>query len=187
MSASEGVTRTQRAVGGDQLGHLAGSRRLALLGSSKRDKPVARKFIERFRIRAINPMVKVKELSGGNQRKVALAKSLTHMPRVVIFDEPTRGVDVGSIEEIHQLIREFADAGCAVVLISSYLPEIFALSDRILVARSGRVVPSSTRRRPAREMCRSPPYSEKESRAETHDEIVSVVDNPLEEVQNVVI
>ena len=80
------------------------------------------------------------ELSGGNQQKVVIAKSLVQMPRLVIFDEPTRGVDVGSIVEIHQLINDLADAGIAVVLISSYLPEVLALSDRILVARQGQVV-----------------------------------------------
>ncbi|GAA3524530.1 sugar ABC transporter ATP-binding protein [Aeromicrobium panaciterrae] len=122
------------------IGHKAGDRHLSLLGGSRAAKGIATRFIDRFRIRAISPRAKVVELSGGNQQKVVLAKSLTHPPRVVIFDEPTRGVDVGSIEEIHQLIREYADAGAAVVLISSYLPEIFALSDRILVARAGRVV-----------------------------------------------
>ena len=58
----------------------------------------------------------------------------------MIFDEPTRGVDVGAIEEIHQMIRSLADEGKAVIVISSYLPEILALSDRILVARQGRIV-----------------------------------------------
>jgi simple sugar transport system ATP-binding protein len=122
------------------LGHLASAKRLALLTSKKARRNVARRFIERFGIRAINPGAKVVELSGGNQQKVVLAKALTGEPKVVIFDEPTRGVDVGAIEEIHHLIREFADRGAAVVLISSYLPEIFALSDRILVARAGRIV-----------------------------------------------
>jgi simple sugar transport system ATP-binding protein len=60
-------------------------------------------------------------------------------PALVIFDEPTRGVDVGAIEEIHQMIRSLADEGKAVIVISSYLPEILALSDRILVARQGRI------------------------------------------------
>jgi len=122
------------------IGHKAADRRLALLGSPAAAKRLATSLIDRFRIRAIGARAKVVELSGGNQQKVVLAKSLTHPPRLVIFDEPTRGVDVGSIEEIHMLIREYADSGAAVVLISSYLPEIFALSDRILVARSGRVV-----------------------------------------------
>jgi len=80
------------------------------------------------------------ELSGGNQQKVVIAKSLLQRPKVVIFDEPTRGVDVGAIAEIHYMINSLADGGMAVVVISSYLPEILNLSDRILVFRAGRVV-----------------------------------------------
>ena len=80
---------------------------------------------------------KVVELSGGNQQKVVIAKSLVQEPDLIIFDEPTRGVDVGAIAEIHQLINRLADEGMAVVVISSYLPEIMNLSDRILVAAPG--------------------------------------------------
>jgi simple sugar transport system ATP-binding protein len=61
-------------------------------------------------------------------------------PRVVIFDEPTRGVDVGAIAELHQIIKDLAESGIAVVVISSYLPEILNLADRILVSRQGRIV-----------------------------------------------
>jgi simple sugar transport system ATP-binding protein len=80
------------------------------------------------------------ELSGGNQQKAMIAKSLVQNPKLIIFDEPTRGVDVGAIAEIHHLIGELADDGLAVVIISSYLPEILSLSDRILVSRQGRIV-----------------------------------------------
>ena len=91
-------------------------------------------------VRAANADVKVIELSGGNQQKVVIAKSLVQDPDVIIFDEPTRGVDVGAIAEIHAEINRLADAGKAVVVISSYLPEVMALSDRILVAKQGKVV-----------------------------------------------
>lgn len=91
-------------------------------------------------IRAISSSAKMLELSGGNQQKVVIAKSLVQKPRLIIFNEPTRGVDVGSIVEIHQFINRLADSGIAVVLISSYLPEIMSLSDRILLARQGQVV-----------------------------------------------
>lgn len=91
-------------------------------------------------IRAINKNARVIELSGGNQQKVVISKSLVQKPKVIIFDEPTRGVDVGAIAEIHQFINQLADEGLAVIVISSYLPEILNLSDRILVCRSGRVV-----------------------------------------------
>ena len=77
------------------------------------------------------------ELSGGNQQKVVIAKSLVQEPELIIFDEPTRGVDVGAIAEIHELINRLADEGNAVVVISSYLPEILQLSDRILVCAPG--------------------------------------------------
>ncbi|MGI6850608.1 sugar ABC transporter ATP-binding protein [Mesorhizobium sp. 1B3] len=91
-------------------------------------------------IRAINKNARVIELSGGNQQKVVISKSLVQKPKIIIFDEPTRGVDVGAIAEIHQFINQLADDGLAVIVISSYLPEILNLSDRILVCRSGRVV-----------------------------------------------
>ena len=94
----------------------------------------------KLNIKAINAGARVIELSGGNQQKVVIAKSLVQKPRLVIFDEPTRGVDVGAIAEIHQLIQSLADDGLAVMVISSYLPEILNLSDRILVARQGRIV-----------------------------------------------
>jgi len=71
---------------------------------------------------------------------VVIGKGLIQKPRIVIFDEPTRGVDVGAIAEIHQLINRLADEGLAVIVISSYLPEIMKLSDRILVCRQGRMV-----------------------------------------------
>ncbi len=112
---------------------------------SRRDmRDLARKWRERLNIRSINDDARVIELSGGNQQKVVIAKSLVQEPKLVIFDEPTRGVDVGAIAEIHELIRSLADTGMAVVLISSYLPEILSLSDRILVTRQGRVVEEFT-------------------------------------------
>ena len=101
---------------------------------------LAAEWRQKLNIRTINADARVIELSGGNQQKVVIAKSLVQKPRLVIFDEPTRGVDVGAIAEIHQLIQGLADDGLAVMVISSYLPEILNLSDRILVARQGRIV-----------------------------------------------
>ena len=97
-------------------------------------------WIKRLAVRSIDSNAKVVELSGGNQQKVVIAKSLAQDPSLIIFDEPTRGVDVGAIVEIHELINRLADEGKAVVVISSYLPEIMALSDRVLVSRQGKVV-----------------------------------------------
>ena len=78
-------------------------------------------------------------LSGGNQQKVALARWLTTNPKVLILDEPTQGVDVGAKAEIHKLIRQFAAEGLAVLMISSELPEILGMSDRIAVMRQGTI------------------------------------------------
>ena len=111
-----------------------------LLSRSARPTRSARTGSGALNVRAIGDEVKVVELSGGNQQKVVIAKSLVQEPDLIIFDEPTRGVDVGAIVEIHELINRLADEGKAVVVISSYLPEIMALSDRILVSRQGKVV-----------------------------------------------
>jgi ribose transport system ATP-binding protein len=78
-------------------------------------------------------------LSGGNQQKVVLAKWLSMKPRVVIFDEPTRGIDVGSKSEIYKLMRGLSDAGVAVLMISSDMEEVIGVSDRIAVMREGRI------------------------------------------------
>jgi simple sugar transport system ATP-binding protein len=101
---------------------------------------VSKQWTGRLNVRAIDGNARVIELSGGNQQKVVIAKSLVQNPKLVIFDEPTRGVDVGAIAELHAVINELADSGLAVVVISSYLPEIMNLADRVLVARQGRVV-----------------------------------------------
>ena len=101
---------------------------------------IAAGWSKRLDVKAINDNARVVELSGGNQQKVVIGKGLTQRPRLVIFDEPTRGVDVGAIAEIHRFINQLADDGLAVVVISSYLPEVMNLSDRILVCRQGRVV-----------------------------------------------
>ncbi|MBW7921086.1 MAG: sugar ABC transporter ATP-binding protein [Rubellimicrobium sp.] len=103
-------------------------------------RALAAEWTERLSIRAGSPDARLVELSGGNQQKVVIGKALIQKPRLIIFDEPTRGVDVGAVAEIHALIEHLADDGMAVMVISSYLPEIRALSDRILVYRQGRVV-----------------------------------------------
>ncbi len=97
-------------------------------------------WVDALQVRAVNKNADVVELSGGNQQKVVIAKSLVQDPELIIFDEPTRGVDVGAIAEIHEIINRLADEGKAVVVISSYLPEVMQLSDRLLVARQGKIV-----------------------------------------------
>lgn len=126
------------------LGKLVqGNNPLTLIGMSEARKQAAQ-WIKSLNIRSLNKDAKVVELSGGNQQKVVIAKSLVQTPSIVIFDEPTKGVDVGAIAEIHKIIEDLANAGAAVVVISSYLPEVLNLSDRILVARQGRIVEEMT-------------------------------------------
>jgi ABC-type sugar transport system ATPase subunit len=93
----------------------------------------------RMRLTADTRGRRVQELSGGNQQKVILARWLLVHPPILIVDEPTRGIDVGAKQEVHQLLRELAEGGTAVILISSELPEILAVADRILVMREGRL------------------------------------------------
>jgi ABC-type sugar transport system ATPase subunit len=103
-------------------------------------KAISDLWVSALSISALKRTLKIIEYSGGNQQKVVAAKSLAQSPSLVFFDEPTRGVDVGAIPQIHACIRKLADEGKGVVVISSYLPEILKVSDRILVARGGRIV-----------------------------------------------
>ena len=136
----EGFFETSSIARNIYLGLLSKFPKGRMMLSRRENEAIGRTWIERLKVRAIGNDGKVVELSGGNQQKVVIAKSLVQEPDLIIFDEPTRGVDVGAIVEIHELINQLADEGKAVVVISSYLPEIMALSDRILVSRQGKVV-----------------------------------------------
>ena len=96
--------------------------------------------IETLRIKVDSPESSVNSLSGGNQQKVLLGRGLLQTPRVLILDEPTRGIDVGTKQEIHRLIGALATDGLAILLISSDLTELFAVADTFLVMREGRIV-----------------------------------------------
>lgn len=102
-------------------------------------KKVAANAASRLEVKCANIDQKAKELSGGNQQKVVLAKWLETNPRVLILDEPTRGIDVGTKAAVHQLMSDLANDGVAILMISSELPEILGMSDRILVMREGRI------------------------------------------------
>ena len=136
----EGFFETASIARNIYLGLMSRFPRGRTLLSRREANSIGRDWIRKLNIRAIGDETRVIELSGGNQQKVVIAKSLAQEPDLIIFDEPTRGVDVGAIVEIHELINNLADDGKAVVVISSYLPEIMALSDRILVSRQGKVV-----------------------------------------------
>ena len=103
------------------------------------ERNVTQDYVEKLRIvlRSINQPVR--ELSGGNQQKVVISKWLLSQPKIMILDEPTRGIDIGAKSEVHRLMGELAAQGMAILMISSELPEVLAMSDRILVMREGRM------------------------------------------------
>lgn len=109
------------------------------LCSRQRESALANHWISALGIKATGPEQNVGDLSGGNQQKVVIAKWLARAPRVLILDEPTKGIDVGAKSAVHAVTSAFAQRGNAVVMISSELPEILGMSDRILVMRRGRV------------------------------------------------
>jgi inositol transport system ATP-binding protein len=112
--------------------------RLRLI-SGKTEKTVADSFIEQLQVKVSNREQVVETLSGGNQQKVVIAKALAIRPKFLILDEPTRGIDVGAKAEVHRIISELADEGVSILVISSELPEVFHLADRILVMHDGRI------------------------------------------------
>ncbi len=104
------------------------------------ERAAAQNYVERLRVVLRQVEQPVAELSGGNQQKVVLSKWLLTRPKIIIMDEPTRGIDVGAKAEVHRLMGELAAQGIAVLMISSELPEVLAMSDRVLVMREGRLV-----------------------------------------------
>jgi len=114
--------------------------RLGFFFNPKRLEAIARDFVEQLGIACRGPRQRVSELSGGNQQKLALARMLHHELDVLLLDEPTRGVDVGSKVQLYDLVARLAESGKAVLLISSYLPELLGLSDRIAVMSRGRLL-----------------------------------------------
>jgi rhamnose transport system ATP-binding protein len=121
---------------------LAVLRRVSALGwlSFRRERDLAAGFVRRLGIKTPSVEAPVGNLSGGNQQKVALARWLAAEPAVLILDEPTQGIDVGAKAEIHRLMSDLAGRGLAIVMISSELPEVLGMSDRIAVMHAGTVV-----------------------------------------------
>jgi len=101
---------------------------------------MTRGALERLNIKSASPEQAVGDLSGGNQQKIVFSKWMGLQPRIFILDEPTRGIDVGARYEIYSVIRELSAAGTAVILVSSDLPEVLSMSDRLLVMREQRIV-----------------------------------------------
>jgi len=101
---------------------------------------IAQEYVDKLGVRTPSTQQKVRNLSGGNQQKVVIAKWLTLRPKLLILDEPTRGIDIGAKGEIHRLMRDLAAQGVGILMISSELPEVLGVSDRVLVMREGRLV-----------------------------------------------
>ena len=110
-----------------------------MLLDSSRESDAFAKFVRKMKIKVSDHLQLAGTLSGGNQQKVVLAKWLQKNAEVIIFDEPTRGIDVGAKFEIYQILQNLAEDGKAILMISSELPEIIGMSDRIIVMNEGRV------------------------------------------------
>ncbi|MDR3493507.1 MAG: sugar ABC transporter ATP-binding protein [Ancalomicrobiaceae bacterium] len=117
-----------------------------------RERQAVQGFVDRFRIKTPSLTQKVKNLSGGNQQKVLIARWLMRGLKVIVVDEPTRGIDVGAKSEIFSLIDELAGAGLAVVMMTSEMPELLGLSDRIVVLAEGRITATMSRQDATQEM-----------------------------------
>jgi ABC-type sugar transport system ATPase subunit len=105
----------------------------------KPETDAAARDIEAFDIKVQSPRQEVRKLSGGNQQKVVLAKWLRTRPKVLLLDEPTTGVDVGAKHEIYELMNRWTSSGMGILLITSELPELLAMSDRIITLHRGRI------------------------------------------------
>jgi len=136
---AEGVIGDLTVAENMVLGVQAQRGALRKIGKGEQDAIVA-EYMTALGIRPANPNALLRNLSGGNQQKVLLARWLVHGCRVLLLDEPTRGVDVGARAEIYALIADLAALGAAVVVVSSEIPEVLGLADRVLVVSEGRVV-----------------------------------------------
>ncbi|MEO7719004.1 MAG: sugar ABC transporter ATP-binding protein [Capsulimonas sp.] len=132
-------------VGTNLLLTVLGSPSMGALRSSDKENKVVADLMRDLSVKAAGPGIAANTLSGGNQQKLALGKWLAAAPRVLILDEPTRGVDVGAKADVYRIIRQLAQDGMATLLISSDLPELLTLSDRILVMSQGRIRGELTR------------------------------------------
>ena len=118
----------------------------------KKELEEVQSYIKKMKIKTPSENQIIKNLSGGNQQKVSIGKALMTSPEVLILDEPTRGVDVGAKKEIYDLINEFKKQGKAVIMISSEMPEILGMSDRILVLSDGKLTGEFTKEEASQEL-----------------------------------
>ncbi len=133
-----GVILSMPLTANTTLASLGSVSRMGMINFNQEDS-VAASYIERLRVKTSSVYAEAGMLSGGNQQKVAIARWLATSPEVIILDEPTQGVDVGSKSEIHSLMVDLAEQGRAIVMISSELPEVLGMSDRIAVMHEGTI------------------------------------------------
>ena len=129
MDIEKNVALASTKVNTGALGHV----------NARAEKEITDEAMKKLEIKAYGPEQIVKTLSGGNQQKVVLGKCIMTRPRIMILDDPTRGIDVGTKHEIYELINQFTNDGMAVILISSELPEVIAMSDRVMVIENGEI------------------------------------------------
>jgi ribose transport system ATP-binding protein len=130
--------------------------------STKREEELGRHYTKDLSIKLASRHMEVQKLSGGNQQKVVIAKWLATRPKILLLDEPTRGIDVGAKAEIYQLIREMVARGMGIIVVSSELPEILLLSDHILVLSESKLTGSFTRSEASEEKIMHAALQEKE-------------------------
>ncbi|GAA2319422.1 sugar ABC transporter ATP-binding protein [Nonomuraea roseoviolacea subsp. roseoviolacea] len=139
IAAGIGLVTEDRKAEGLLLNQPVRDNALLVTRATRMRRPGIERLLERVGLGPLRPTQEVRLLSGGNQQKVVLARWVAAAPRVLLLDEPTRGVDVGAKAAIHELTRELARDGTAVLMISSELPELIGMSDRIVVLRDGRI------------------------------------------------
>ena len=105
----------------------------------QKESEIVNHYIDILNVKTTGPEQRMKFLSGGNQQKVVIAKWLASQPKILVLDEPTRGIDIGAKVEIYRLINELTAKGISVLLISSEMPEVMGMSDRIIVMHEGRI------------------------------------------------
>ena len=135
---TEGLLLDKSIAQNIELANLDRVSNRGVISNAKRNTLV-KQGIEEFRIRCFNADQECGSLSGGNQQKVVIAKWVYKQPKILILDEPTRGVDIGAKKEIYNIINQLAAQGVAIILVSSELPEVLGMSDRIMVVCEGRV------------------------------------------------
>jgi ribose transport system ATP-binding protein len=130
--------------------------------NKKKEEELGRQFMKKLNTRVSSPRMEVQQLSGGNQQKVVIAKWLATQPKILLLDEPTRGIDVGAKAEIYKLIDELAAQGLGIVAVSSELPEILALSDKIIVLSESKLTARLSREEATEEVIMKAALREKE-------------------------